>query len=219
MPLVWFQPSQSCRMPYSPKTWRSTLPWTLPSGVSASSRGSTNLQFCHRLNHFFHCIGINKWWSPRVTLRPSTGAISVLTPTRQALFKVLSVTPLSAHTHGFSPYSHLDPHLHIIVEVEIWTGKHWTKTFVMIDSGCTVNVIDSRFAATLNILPMFKSQTIKYTMVDGEASAGGIVTHDITTEIKVGPHQELLTFDITKLHSYPIMLGIPWLKQHDPWIQ
>ena len=44
-------------------------------------------------------------------------------------------------------------------------------------------------------------------------------TYDVTTEIKVGPHQESLTFDITKLHSYPIMMGIPWLKWHDPWIQ
>ena len=56
---------------------------------------------------------------------------------------------------------------------------------------------------------MPKLQTIKYTMADGKTSAGGIVTHDVTTEIKVGPHQESLTFDITKLHSYPIMLGIP----------
>ena len=93
------------------------------------------------------------------------------------------------------------------------------KTFVMINSGCSANVIDSRFAAALNIRPIIKSRAIKYTMADGETSAGGTVTHDITTKIKIGPHQEVLTLDITKLHSYPIMLGIPWLKRHDPWIQ
>ena len=93
------------------------------------------------------------------------------------------------------------------------------KTFAMIDSGCSANVIDSRFAAALNIHPIIKSRAIKYTMADGETSAGGTVTHDITTKIKIGPHQEVLTLDITKLHSYPIMLGIPWLKRHDPWIQ
>src|SRR5436190_2232124 len=70
-------------------------------------------------------------------------------------------------------------------------------------------MMDSRFAAALNILPTLKSQAIKYTMADGKTSAGGIVTL-----IKVGPHQESLTFDITKLYSYPIMLGIPWLKRH-----
>ena len=147
------------------------------------------------------------------------GATFTLTPPRHALFKVLSVTPLSAHSHGFLPYSDLDPHLHIIVEIEIWTGKCWMKTFAMIDSGCSANVIDSRFAAALNIHPIIKSRTIKYTMADGETRAGGTVTHDITTKIKIGPHQEVLTLDITKLHSYPIMLGIPWLKRHDPWIQ
>src|SRR5436190_5357536 len=147
------------------------------------------------------------------------GATFTLTPPRHALFKVLSVTPLSAHSHGFLPYSDLDPHLHIIVEIEIWTGKCWMKTLAMIDSGCSANVIDSRFAAALNIHPIIKSRAIKYTMADGETSAGGTVTHDITTKIKIGPHQEVLTLDITKLHSYPIMLGIPWLKRHDPWIQ
>ena len=86
------------------------------------------------------------------------------------------------------------------------------KTFAMIDSGCSANVIDSRFAAALNIRSIIKSRPIKYTMADGETSAGGTVTHDITTEIKIGPHLEVLTLDITKLHSYPIMLGIPWLK-------
>ena len=86
------------------------------------------------------------------------------------------------------------------------------KTSVMIDSGCSVNVIDSRFASALNIQPIIKSRTIKYSITDSETSAGGTVTHDITTEIKVGPHQEVLTFNITKLHSYSIMLGISWLK-------
>ena len=89
----------------------------------------------------------------------------------------------------------------------------------MIDSGCSANVIDSRFAAALNIPSILKSLAIKYTLADGETSTGGTVTHDITTEIKIGPHQESLTFHITKLHSYSIMLGIPWLKRHDPWIQ
>src|SRR5437667_3411044 len=162
---------------------------------------------------------MNKWRHPRVTLGPSMGATFMLTPPRHALFKVLSVTPLSAHSHGFLPYSDLDPHLHIIVEIEIWTGKFWMKTFAMIDSGFSANVIDSHFAAALNIHPIIKSRAINYTMADGETSAGGTVTYDITTKIKIDPYQEVLTLDITKLHSYPIMLGIPWLKRHDPWIQ
>src|SRR5437762_6679828 len=84
---------------------------------------------------------------PRVTLGPSMGATFTLTPPRHALFKVLSVTALSAHSHSFLPYSDLDPHLHIIiVEIEIWTGKFWMQTFAMIDSGWSANMIDSCFA-------------------------------------------------------------------------
>jgi hypothetical protein len=99
-------------------------------------------------------------------------------PTRQALFQVLSVTSLSTHSHGFLPYSHLDSHLHIIIEAEVWTGNHWIETFVMIDSGCLANVIDSRFAAALNIPSTHKSRAVKYTMADSKTSAGGMVTRD-----------------------------------------
>lgn len=124
-------------------------------------------------------------------------------------FKGIGYPPIG----GYLPYSHLDPHLHIIMEVEVWIGSHWIKTFVMIDSGSSANVIDSRFEAALNRTPIHKPHAIKYTMADGETSTGGTVTHDVTTELKIGLHQESLTLDITKLHS------IPCFKRYDPWIQ
>ena len=128
-----------------------------------------------------------------------------LTLTRYALFKVLLVASISAHSHSFSQYSHQDHHLYSIVEVEIWTGKYWIKTFVMIYSGFSVNIIDSYFSVALNILFILKLQAIKYMMVDSKISATGIVIYDFNMEIIVSRHQELLTFDITKLHSYSII--------------
>ena len=79
-----------------------------------------------------------------------------------------------------------------------------------------MNMIDSHFMAALNITPVHKSHAIKYTMANSETNASGTVTHDVTMELKIGPHQELLTLNITKLHSYAIMLSIPWLKLHTP---
>ena len=79
----------------------------------------------------------------------------------------------------------------------------------MIDSGCSANVIDSRFAVVLNISSTRKSRVIKYIMIDDENNIDDIIIHDIIIEIKIGPHQESLTLDIIKLHNYSIMLDIP----------
>src|SRR5277367_5409295 len=108
MPMVRLCHSQPRRMSYSSETWRSALS-RAPSSLSNALGGdSANVQFCHELNEWLHCTRINKWRRPRVTLGPSTGVTSSLPPTWHTLFKVLSVTPLSAHSHGFSPYSQLD---------------------------------------------------------------------------------------------------------------
>ena len=71
-----------------------------------------------------------------------------------SIFSILSIAPVLAAQlpqQGFRPYSEYDPHLHIIVEVEIWNRKEWIKMFVMIDSGCSENVIDSRFVQYLGV--------------------------------------------------------------------
>jgi hypothetical protein len=36
--------------------------------------------------------------------------------------------------------------------------------------------------------------------------------------IQIGDHKERLVFDVTALGHYPIVLGVPWLKRHDPTI-
>ena len=126
---------------------------------------------------------------------------------------------LSTYFNGFLLYSHLDSHLHIIIEVEVWIEKHWIKIFIMIDSDCSANMIDSRFAATFNIFSTLKSHAIKYTIIDNKINADDMIIHDIIMKLKIDSHQESLTLDIIKLHNYSIMLDISWLKLHDLWIQ
>jgi hypothetical protein len=60
------------------------------------------------------------------------------------------------------------------------------------------------------LLSAFRSQMDK--------SQSAQVTHKAIMEFKIGRHHETTPLNVTKL-SYPIMLGISWLKRHDPWIQ
>ena len=78
----------------------------------------------------------------------------------------------------------------------------------MIDSDCSANVIDSRFAAVLNIISIHKSHTIKYIMINNETNIDEIIIHDIIIELRIDSHQEALILDIIKFHNYAIMLDI-----------
>ena len=143
---------------------------------------------------------------------PSLGLI------QPPLFTVLSFNP-TVSQNGFSPYSILDPQLHIIIKLQLWTGNSWTSTFAMVDSGCSTNAIDLQFLQNHHLALIPKSKPLQITMADGSDSVGGSITHQVSSELVIGPHREMLTLDVTKIHSYPIILGIPWLKLHDPWIQ
>src|SRR5271169_346756 len=73
--------------------------------------------------------------------------------------------------------------------------------------------LDSRSIPSLlfaNLTPLPR------TMVDGQESTGGMVTHEVVAPLEAGPRKETARFDVTMLQSYLIMLGIPWLKEHDP---
>ena len=104
------------------------------------------------------------------------------------MFKVSSLNPSSASFHGFVPYSTFNPNLHIIIAVRIRSGDSWVETVAMVDSGCSENVIDSRFADSLSSKATPKSQPLQLTMADGESSSGGIVTHELQTQLQIGPH-------------------------------
>jgi hypothetical protein len=89
----------------------------------------------------------------------------------------------------------------------------------MIDSGASTSFIDvswaKRYIARL-LVP--KSTPFQVTLGDGELTKTCRVNEEVRAQITIGEHEELnLCLSVTKL-SYPIMLGISWLKQHDPWI-
>ena len=150
-----------------------------------------------------------------MTLGPSLSGIQIKPP----LFQVLSSLSLfGISSLNFKPYSQISPHLHIIIALKFKTPKGWKDTFAMIDSGGTHNFIDTDFSL-IHALPTYPmSQPSRLLMADGNDSKGGLVSHEISLPIVIGPHSETTTFSVTKLGGYPIVLGLPWLKEHDPHI-
>ena len=58
-----------------------------------------------------------------------------------------------------------------------------------------------------------------YTIGETDISSGAITHHTHGLHLTYMNHEEQIKLDITKLIDYPVILGITWLRQHNPSIQ
>ncbi|KJA25017.1 hypothetical protein HYPSUDRAFT_98067, partial [Hypholoma sublateritium FD-334 SS-4] len=53
---------------------------------------------------------------------------------------------------------------------------------------------------------------------DGSLNSGGAITHLCELSMRVGDHSETLLFRITNTGSSDIILGLDWLRLHNPLV-
>ncbi|KAF7137056.1 hypothetical protein CNMCM5793_006907 [Aspergillus hiratsukae] len=89
----------------------------------------------------------------------------------------------------------------------------------MVDSGATGNYMHPRFKDQLKILGIKKAQPEPILGLNGENLGTHLLTDESgpVTMIVMG-HIERINFDIVPLGRYDVVLGIPWLRNHNPRI-
>jgi hypothetical protein len=92
----------------------------------------------------------------------------------------------------------------------------------MIDSGATGNFISPNIVRMLYLGTMVKAQSYTLTVVNGETIDGSegtidVETHEVIFEMP-GGHTEYTTFDVAPIGRHDIILGMPWMKMHNPTI-
>lgn len=106
-----------------------------------------------------------------------------------------------------------------MVQVSLQIGTERIPTFAFVDSGATGNFMDSGFADHWGILTETLSQPLIINAVDGQPLAASPITRrTVSLEMTVGTCTEQLGFLITSVSSPPLILGYPWLTQHNPLI-
>lgn len=113
---------------------------------------------------------------------------------------------------------------HIILDISLKTipnqktnfNSRTHRTYAMIDSGAMSSFMDSSFAKSLNLPRRKKECPVPVVAVDGRPLVSGQITEECTLVMKIGCHSEEIVFDIVTLGHYPVILGVPWLKTHDP---
>ncbi len=90
----------------------------------------------------------------------------------------------------------------------------------MVDSGATGNFIDTQTAAENGFRTLVRRTPYQLLLVDGDAigSNKGMVTHQtepLTMKILRG-HTEEIQFDLVTMGTHAVILGMPWLRLHNP---
>ena len=94
------------------------------------------------------------------------------------------------------------------------------QTRALIDCGATgYAFIDEGFARKYQILRFHLKKSRIVEVIDGRPTASGDITHLAKATLSIQEHHENLSMFITALGHYPILLGIPWLRQHDVGIR
>ncbi len=105
---------------------------------------------------------------------------------------------------------------HINIVVTLFKGKMKLKARAMIDSGATGIFIDETFCQNYKIPTVKRNRPIKLTLFNG--TSAGDITRQVKADLLIGDNKQALVFEVTKLSNFPIVLGLPWLKEFNPTI-
>ena len=88
----------------------------------------------------------------------------------------------------------------------------------MIDSGATRNYMSLNFKTYLDLLRIKKTQPEPISGLNGENLGSHLSEESGLVHMAVLGHKEQINFNVTPLGQYNVVLGIPWLRNHNPEI-
>ena len=107
---------------------------------------------------------------------------------------------------------------HIMVKVQLQGEKETVTINAMVDSGATEDFIDSEVYKKHGIKMIKAKNPREIYLADGKPSAMGPVTHLTEVPMDISNYRELATFQVANLQHHEVILGMPWLREHNPTI-
>jgi transposase InsO family protein len=89
----------------------------------------------------------------------------------------------------------------------------------LLDSGSSANFISGTAALRAGLKPYRKQEPYFLHVANGEEMPieSGI-THALVTKLNIQGHQEKIHLDVFGLAAHDVVLGLPWLREHNPRI-
>ena len=108
----------------------------------------------------------------------------------------------------------------MILPAELTVGGQNLPTYALTDCGAEGKCFLDQGWAEERQLQMYPLRNpFDIEVFDGRTAESGKCTHYVRGQLRIKDHiQKNALFFVTQLAHYPIVLGMPWLKQHDPTI-
>ncbi len=131
------------------------------------------------------------------------------------------VWPTSATPRAVSPifpYKSVTSCIKVLVTLLI--GQRTVSTEALIDSGAAGNFMSNEFAHEHHLSLTPCTSYLAVEALDGRPLGEGRisrVTDELSMQIGI-LHKEILKFYVISSPIHPLILGLPWLRKHDPYI-
>ena len=105
-----------------------------------------------------------------------------------------------------------------MIKVNILGKDKGVSINAMVDSGATEDFIDKSICDKHQIPTILAEKPREIYLADGNLSEMGPITHIAKVLIAIGGYREIATLQVANLQNHVIILGMPWLKGHNPKI-
>ena len=107
---------------------------------------------------------------------------------------------------------------HVMIKVNLHGKYEKISINAMIDSGAIEDFIDKKICDKHWITTKVAKEPREIYLADGNLSEMGHITLIAEVPMEIGGHRELATMQVANLQNHEIILGMLWLKGHNPKI-
>lgn len=107
---------------------------------------------------------------------------------------------------------------HFRVPIHLKGRNRSTDTAAMVDCGATALFLDHNFVSGNHITTFPLRHSIDLFNIDGSSNSAGQITHYARLHLTVDQHSDWTDFLVTDLGGENVILGLPWLRKVNPYV-
>ena len=104
------------------------------------------------------------------------------------------------------------------VQLESLDARTPIGTDALVDCGASGDFIDLEFAKANHLVIDRMPRAIELYNIDGTLNSQGAVQYTTSLVMRLNNHTERITLFATNLGGMPLVLGMPWLRRHNPLV-
>uniref|UniRef100_A0A8C6XVG6 ribonuclease H n=1 Tax=Naja naja TaxID=35670 RepID=A0A8C6XVG6_NAJNA len=113
------------------------------------------------------------------------------------------------------------PPRHLILDTQVFLSNQskGIQAHALVDSGATTNFMDQVFVAHFKVPLDPVDPLMRVETIDGRELIAGPIKFTIQPlRLTIGAHEEAIRFYVTADLHFPMVLGMAWLRTHDPQV-